>query len=162
MKKALFAVAVVALLAVVAQAGEIKYHDWPTQKVAQELATIPVTIDIGYWVRIREQDKLGIKLTQVSINDYRGCTNVNIETNTQIRVTASIAHGGPGAISVQGPGTGLSVGFGEGMAGNVTLDRPGGTAQVCVRLTNPDLSKVPGGTKNQRVATVTLRVVPTS
>lgn len=156
MKKALFAVAVVALLAVVAQAGEIKYHTWPTVKVAQELATIPVTMDVGYWVRIKEQNKLGIKLTQIKINEYFGCTNVAIETNTQLKVTASVAR-----FEDRVPGK-YTVGFGESMAGDATVDRPGGTVRVCVRLENPDLSKIPGGDKNVRVATVTLRVVPTS
>ena len=64
MKKALFAVAAVALLAVAAQAGEIKYHEWPCAPIPQEITTIPVVMDVGYWVRIKDQDKLKITLKQ--------------------------------------------------------------------------------------------------
>ncbi|MGE5295308.1 MAG: hypothetical protein ACM3VT_10820, partial [Solirubrobacterales bacterium] len=59
-KKELFAVAVVALMAVVAQAGEIKFHEWPCAPVPQEITTIPVVMDIGFWIRIKDQDKLQI------------------------------------------------------------------------------------------------------
>ena len=50
MKKALFAVAAVALLAVVAQAGEIKYHEWPCDPCPQEVTTVPVWLELPRWV----------------------------------------------------------------------------------------------------------------
>jgi hypothetical protein len=40
------------------------------------------------------------------------------------------------------------------------IDAPGGTLTVCARITNADLSRVPGGTKNVHVANVTVRVIP--
>ena len=91
MKKALFAVAAVALLAVAAQAGEIKYHEWPCAPIPQEITTIPVVMDVGYWVRIKDQDKLKIKLKQDAIHDYSGCTTANVETNTCLTFSCSIS-----------------------------------------------------------------------
>ena len=91
MKKALFAVAAVALLTVAAQAGEIKYHEWPCAPIAQEITTIPVVMDVGYWVRIKDQDKLKISLKQDSIHAYSGCTDATVETNTCLTFSCSIA-----------------------------------------------------------------------
>jgi len=48
LKKSLFLVAAVAPLAVAAQAGEIKIHDWPMSYIAQEITDIPVVLDVGY------------------------------------------------------------------------------------------------------------------
>jgi hypothetical protein len=71
MKKVLFAVAVVALVTMAAQAGELKYYSWPTGGfIPQEITTIPVKMDVGYWVRIKDQDKLEIKLQQISVHEY--------------------------------------------------------------------------------------------
>ena len=64
LKKSLFAVALVALLAATVPAGEIKIHDWPTTFVPQELTDIPVVMDVGYWVFIDKQGDLKIKLQQ--------------------------------------------------------------------------------------------------
>jgi hypothetical protein len=40
------------------------------------------------------------------------------------------------------------------------IDAPGGTLTACAKITDADLSKVPGGTKGVHVANVTIRVVP--
>jgi len=84
LKKSLFAVAVVTLLAAMAPAGEIKIHDWPMSYISQELTDIPVLMDIGFWCFIADQDKLKIKLvqtaqTEASKHNYEGCTNVAIQ-----------------------------------------------------------------------------------
>jgi len=83
MKKALLALAVVALLGVSAQAGEIKLHEWPCSFVSVEITSIPVVMDVGYWVKIKDQDKLRIKLVQseTDIHAFSGCTNMVVENN---------------------------------------------------------------------------------
>jgi hypothetical protein len=151
MKKVLFAVAAVALLAVTAGAGEIKIHEWPCQFVPQEVTTIPVVMDVGYWIKVKDQDKLRIKLTQKTIHSYEGCVDVVIETNTNITVSAKITSTGavPGDYSVKVNG-----------GGSAPVDAPGGTVTICAYLEKADLSKTPGGSKDVHVATVSVRVVP--
>jgi hypothetical protein len=157
MKKALFAVAAVALLAVTAQAGEIKYHEWPTGgPIPQEITTIPVFMDVGYWVRIKDQQKLKIQLKQDSIHVYSGCTSMAVETNTCLTFSCSISK-----TQRVAPLTGDVVpGAYSCSVSPANIDAPGGTLTVCAQITDADLSKVPGGTKGVKVADVTVRVVP--
>jgi hypothetical protein len=154
MKKQLFAVAAVVLMAVVAQAGEIKFHEWPVAPVPQEITTIPVVMDIGFWVRIKDQNNLRIKLNQDAIHTYSGCTNAVVETNSSLTFSVSIAR-------VNAPTGGPVVpGNYSASVSPANIDAPGGTLTVCARITDADLSRVPGGTKNVHVANVTVRVVP--
>ncbi|HPC95651.1 MAG TPA: hypothetical protein PLU87_11960 [Sedimentisphaerales bacterium] len=156
LKKSLFAVAVVALLAAMAPAGEIKIHNWPTGGyIPQELTDIPVLMDIGFWCYIPDQDKLKIKLSQTAQtssgkHNYEGCTNVAIQSNFNMNISASIAKNGAvnGDYSCSVTPNTLSVG--------------GGTVSVCAKLTNAQLGTggLVGGTKDLRVATVTLKVAP--
>jgi len=153
MKKALFAVAAVALLTVAAQAGEIKYHEWPCAPIAQEITTIPVVMDVGYWVRIKDQGSLKITLKQDSIHSYSGCTNMTVETNSCLTFSCSIAKvSKDGSVVVPGD-YGCSV-------SPANINAPGGTLTACATLSNADLGKVPGGTKGVHVANVTIKVVP--
>jgi hypothetical protein len=148
LKKSLFAVALVALLAATAPAGEIKIHSWPTTFVPQELTDIPVVMDVGYWVYIKDQHKLKIKLQQKSIHEYEGCTNVAIQCNFSLKTSCSISATGavPGKYS-------CSVQNGD-------LDSPGGTVTVCAQLKEANLGGTAGGSKDVHVATVTLKVAP--
>ena len=155
MKKALFAVAVVALLAVAAQAGEIKYHEWPSAPIPQEITTIPVVMDVGYWVRIKDQDKLKIKLKQDAIHDYSGCTTANVETNTSLTFSVSISKVKVNNVDVVGGDSSYSASVSP-----ANIDAPGGSLTVCAKIAKADLSKVPGGSKDVHVANVTVKVVP--
>ncbi len=148
MKRSFFLVAAVALLATTAQAGEIKIHDWPCEFIFQELSTIPVVMDVGYWVRIKDQNKLKIKLQQKDIHTYEGCTDMKVECNLNITLSCSISATGavPGNYSCN--------------LDPADVDTPGGTVTVCAKLRNADLSKTPGGSKNVHVATVTIKVMP--
>jgi hypothetical protein len=163
MKKALFAVAAVALLTVAAQAGEIKFHEWPCAPVAQQITVIPVVMDVGYWIRIKDQDKLKIILKQIDIHTYQGCTGesgtqvINVETNSCLTFSCSISRVQVGGVDV------VPVGSGGGYSCSVSpanIDAPGGVLTVCAKITVADLSKVPGGTKGVHVANVALKVVP--
>ncbi len=150
MKKALFAVAAVALLAVSAQAGEIKTYNWPSTLTPLELTTIPVTMDIGYWIRVKDQDKLKIKMVQQpTISNYKGCTNMVVECNVNIHLSCSITStgevGGDYSCSITNP----------------DVAKPGATVEVCAELKNANLKDVAGGTKDKQVATVLIKVVPT-
>jgi len=155
MKKALFAVAVLAVLAVAAQAGEIKYHEWPTAPVPQEITTIPVVMDVGYWVRIKDQDKLKIVLKQDAIHDYSGCTNATVETNTSLKFSVSIS-------KVKKDGSDVVPGDYSASVSPADIDAPGGTLTICAKIAKADLGKVPGGSKGVHVGNVKVTVVPRS
>jgi len=155
MKKVLFAVVAAVLLAAAAQAGEIKYHEWPMAPIPQEITTIPVTMDIGYWVRIKDQDALKIVLAQDSIHSYSGCTSMVVETNSSLTFSATIT-------KVSKDGNVVVPGDYSTSVSPANIDAPGGTLSVCAKLANADLSKVPGGTKGVHVANVTVKVVPRS
>jgi hypothetical protein len=148
LKKSLFLVAAVALLAATAQAGEIKTHSWPTTYVPQEVTDIPVVMDVGYWVSIKDQDDLKIKLQQQSIHSYEGCTNMTVECNFNLKLSCSISKTG----AIDGD-YGCSVSPSD-------IDNPGGVTSVCATLVDAKLGGTPGGTNDVHVATVTIKVVP--
>jgi hypothetical protein len=147
-RNTLFSVVVSSVLALSAQAGEIKIHEWPTQYIPQEVATITVTMDVGFYVQIMDQDKLRIKLQQKAIREYEGCTEMTVRTNFDMTLSCTIA------------GTGAVPGDYSCSISPADVDSPGGTVTVCAKLKNADLISVPGGASNVHVATVTIKVVP--
>jgi hypothetical protein len=151
LKKSLFVVATVALLAAAAQAGEIKIHDWPMtepQPIPQDVCTIDVIMDIGYWIECVNQDD-NLELIQRDIHEYDGCLVIEMKSNFAAHLSASISATGaiPGDYSV----TKLD-----------PADIPAGTTNVelCVKLANADIGAQAGGTDDVHVATVTISVVP--
>jgi uncharacterized lipoprotein YajG len=152
MKKGLLIVAAMLMLAGAAQAGEIKLHVWPCAFIAQDFMSIPVTMDIGYWIRVKNQQNYKIKMAQIDIHTYDGCVTIPVETNFNATLSASIA-----AYTVNGNAGGFfSVTINPA---NVT---PGTTnVQVCAHLVNANLGAFPGGSKDVQVATVYIKVVPT-
>jgi hypothetical protein len=151
LKKSLFVAVAVAMLAVSAQAGEIKVHHWPTTFVTQELATIPVVMDVGYWVAVKNQSWNKITLTQIDTNKFSGCTNITVEANFAVTLTCSIDKTGP-------VGGHYSCDFGPGVT-SVDID-PGQTSvQVCAYLSNAEL-KNSNPESNVEVARVKIWVKP--
>jgi hypothetical protein len=152
LKKSLFAVAAVAMLAVVAQAGELKVHDpWPTGGwIPQEIPdfTIPVRVDIGYWVHVKDQGNVKIKMGQDSYHTYSGCDTMDIECNFNLTLSVSIQSKG-----VVGGNYSCSV-------NPANVDSPGGQVTVCAELKNAKLGDVSGGSKNVHVADIKVKVVP--
>ncbi len=147
-RKLLFAVLAACALTATASAGEIFLSTFPTTYIPQEITDIPVLMDIGYFVFIRDQDKLQIKLLPTEIREYEGCTEVEIEANFDLRLSCEIVSNG----AVDGDYT-CSV------TPNL-LDAPGGTVAVCAKLVDASLLNVVGGTTDVQVATVTLKVAP--
>jgi hypothetical protein len=153
LKKSLFVVAALALLASVATAGESKHDYFPIKKewVPQEACPIKVVMDIGYWVSCEPQK---IKIEQDKIHEYSGCKDIEIDNNFALTLTAKIAATGkvPGKYSVKLNG-----------GGSADIPKGGGSVNVCVYLKEADLgnvAEVEGGDEDVHVATVTLMVVP--
>jgi len=152
MKKALFAVAAVALLAVSVQAGDIKTYQWPCTKTPIEITHINCYMDIGYWVSILNQDA-SIKLSQISIHEYEGYTDLKVKANTEVVLSVTIAS------------TGAIGGTPSAWIDGSAIVPPGGVetkVTVKAKFKDADLSGIAGGTNNVHVATVTVWVVPTS
>jgi hypothetical protein len=143
----LLVIASVVLLATVAQAGEIKTHQWPTRFVPLEVATYPVVMDVGFWMEIVNQFDV-IKLTQVTIHKYEGCIDVKVKTNFPLLLSCYITPTG----AVSGTYTATLT--------NAAVYPPYGEAKLCVTLDNANLNGQVGGSKNVHVANVTIRVVP--
>jgi hypothetical protein len=140
-------VALVVLLAPFARAGEIKTHQWPTHFVPVEVASIPVVMDVGYWMQITNQGDI-IKLHQVTVTRYEGCIDLKVKCNFPLFLSCSIAP------------TGAITGTYTCSIQNAAISPPGGTTPLCATLTNANLAGVPGGAMNVHVATVTIRVQP--
>ena len=142
--------AAAALLTAGVQAGEIKTHDWPVQFVFLEITSIPVVMDIGYYVLVKDQDKLQIKLVQdeLDIHKFAGCTDMVIESNFNLVLSASITKTG----AVAGDYS-VTIDPSTAQAGSTTV-------HVCATLANADLTGQPAGTTNVQVATVKIKVKP--
>jgi hypothetical protein len=147
-RKIIFTAAITAALIAPTQAGEVKFHEWPVAFVPQEVAAIPVLMDVGYYILIRDQDKLRIRLKQTTIKDYEGCTDMVIISNFDLTLSCSISSTGkvPGDYSCS--------------VSPANIDSPGGTSTVCAKVANANLTQIPGGTKDVHVANVTIKVVP--
>jgi hypothetical protein len=153
LKKSLFVVAAVAMLAATASAGEFKTHSWPTTYVPQEVTDIPVVMDVGYWVAIKDQDELKIKLEQESVHKYSGCATMNIECNFNLTLSCSIS---------AAPNAPVTGDLGCSITSNPDIDAPGGSATVCASLSDAALTSSTGGMSDVHVANVTIKVVPRS
>jgi hypothetical protein len=150
MKGCLTTAAVIAILAAGVQAGEIKTHEWPCTFVSLEITSIPVVMDVGYYVRIKNQDWLKIKLIQdeLDIHTFKGCTDMTVESNFNLTLSASISKTGAidGSYSVTLDPTDCN-------SGSTTV-------KVCATLKNANLTGQPAGTKDVQVATVKIKVKP--
>lgn len=147
MRRNLLALCVTALLASAATAGELRYYPWPATYVPQEIVDIPVVMDVGFWIEIVNQDDV-IKLQQVSLHTYEGCLDLEVRCNFDLTMSCSITP------------TGAIEGKYSCYMQDPDVDVPGGTATVCARLEDANLTGQPGGSRNIHVATVTVRVVP--
>ena len=125
--------------------------NWPATYDYQDIAVIPVHMDIGFWIKVVNAKDLRINLKQVEIHKYSGCVDVTIQCNVNIKLSVSWSKK-----------TGVDLG-GYSSSVSVTpssLAAPGGTVSVCLTLSSVDLSKLLGGTNCFEVGSVTLKVRP--
>ena len=123
-------------------------------RFAQEITTIPVVMDVGYWVRIKDQDKLKITLKQELDSLLLGLHHDDRRDQQLLDVLLLDRQGQAKTARMWSPAIyGCSV-------SPANIDAPGGTLTACAKIDNADLSKVPGGSKGVHVANVTIKVVP--
>jgi hypothetical protein len=155
LKKSLFAIALVAILSVSLSAGEIKFHDWPGHQPAWVYdpvefgPDIPVTMDIGWWAEILDQADLAIKLLQIDIHSYEGCTDVEILTNFDAELDCVVTPNGV-----------ITGDYTSTVTPN-TVPVGGGIVELCVQLNDANLAGQPGGTEDVLVATARMTIIPT-
>ena len=137
------------LVAVAAQAGEIKVHNWPVQYryVPQEVTSIGVVMDVGFWIEIVNQNDV-IKLQQVSFRQYEGCLDLQVKCNFNLSFSCEIVP------------TGTVAGTYSCAFLNSDVDAPGGVTTLCARLEDANIGNVPGGSVDVHVASVVVCVVP--
>jgi hypothetical protein len=147
LKKSLIAVAVLAI-ALPAIAGDMKLHDpWPTTYVPQTLTKLDVELDVGFYIHVVNQNS--IKVTQNNgYKTYAGCSTTDVITNFAATLSAS-------AVSTSAANGSWSVTLSPDSV-------PVGTTavEVCVSGTDVAIEALTGGTKNVKVAEVTISVVP--
>ncbi len=107
LKKCLFAIAVIALLAVTVQAASVKYkgdpYPWPVEWKKVEICRIPVMMEVGFWVEIKNCEDAEILLKQVNCETigkdptkdfpcYLGCEDLEIRTNFEAELSGDLSH----------------------------------------------------------------------
>jgi len=177
MKKGLLIIAAVLMLASVVQAADngttsncmsLKNQSWPCTFTPLKLATVKVTLDVGYYVRFCGQNS-AIKLTQTSLDTmtYSGCTKsggMSIESNFNCRLSlgAVTKLTGQGVPSWTGSATAT---IGPDITNqNATMDVTGPTAAtpvfICVTIPGVTLATATPHCDVQ-IATIDVKVVPT-
>ena len=157
LKKSLIAVAVLAI-ALPAVAGEIKVHNpWPVEYVWQNVCQIDVTMDVGYYIHVKNQDP--IKVAQLEGTDanpyytYYGCSgNRDIVTNFNATIKGSVA-------SKSSAGGSWTAYFN----GVTSLALTPGTTPVdiCIKGTSVNITKLTTGGTTITVAQLTIKVMAT-
>jgi hypothetical protein len=113
-KRMLIAIAVVALVATSVQAdvvdpdgGKIKQDSsWPTEYIALDLCTMPVLMDVGMYVQVKDCHKREIKLVQVDCADigqskfpcYKDCEEIEVRANFAAVLGTKLAKADPSPI----------------------------------------------------------------
>jgi len=164
MKKCVFVLAIALFSAVGAQGAvafgtdssgnsEVKAEswNWPATYDFQDIAVIPVKMDVGFWIKVNGAKDLVLKLKQVEIHKYSGTVNVTIACNVNIQLSVSWSK--KSDVNLGSYGSSVSV-------SPSTLDAPGGTVAISLTLSNVDLSNLAGGANCLEIGAVTLKVRP--
>jgi hypothetical protein len=146
-KKTLFAIAVVAFLAGSVQAvdpGQYKIKDddmWPYEYIFVEICTIPILMDVGYFVQLEKCGDYKIKLKQVPCGDigksatgdfpcYDDCETIKVRANFEVKLGGNIVN----KVSWWGDGDVYYGDCGEGCVPDVVPgDGNWHTRKVCVK-----------------------------
>ncbi len=106
-KKILFTIAVVAFLTASVQAVEPgdyqKKYDgmWPYEYIFVEICSIPILIDVGYFVQLDDCGDYKIKLQQVTCSTidkdnttdfpcYDGCVSIKVRANFEVKMGGDV------------------------------------------------------------------------
>ena len=178
-KKILFTIAVVTLLAVTVQAadpvffaGAIKDDDmWPFEYIYVDLCTMPILIDVGYFVQVKDCGDRKIKLKQVPCESigkggkfpcYEDCESIEVRANFEAKLGANVSS----SVSWFNAGN-ASAYYGDCGEGCVPDIVPGDgawhTKKVCVRAWEVSIWNAgeAQGQNEARIGDLTITVKPT-
>jgi len=154
LKKSLFAIALVGLLASVAMAGdEVIWRGegcaWPWIHCYKplDICKIPVYLKVGYYVKIDKCNGLKILMAPSGV-DYVGCTDFTISSNFNMVIGARVV--------VNSAGTAIK-GAGDWSAyidtGGVVRQRAGKTEthKICVKVKEPNMLAMSDPTAHNEV-----------
>jgi hypothetical protein len=158
LKKSLIALAVLAIT-IPAVAGDVKVHSpWPTTYVPQEVTTIDVVLDVGYYIHVKDQKAIKVSQDTSATNPYTtytGCKTTKIISNFDASVSGKMSSSSPA-------GGSWSAKFDGGSSVSIMADPSGQDVEICVTGTKVALEKLEGGAKNVKVAELTIWVLPAS
>ena len=147
-QRRLATIALAGFLASAAHAGEIKIHRWPREFVqdAVQVCEIPVVMDINP-VRFSAIRIVAgpLELQPVDVGIYEGCRDLLVICSHDVTLRYSIEP------------TGLVDANYSASIANPDVDAPGGTTQLCVKLTDARLERLFALT-NVQVAVVKIGV----
>lgn len=126
--------------------------NWPAEYKYQTIVTIPVKMDIGFWVRVKAHKDLVLKLHQDAIRKYSGSLEVAIECNVSIQLKLDFVKAA-GMPNIEKDWATVTPSV---------LDPTGGTVVISLGVKNVDLKGFSGqqvGT-NIEIGYVTLQVRP--
>jgi hypothetical protein len=149
LRRAWVGVLAVALLATAASAGSLRIRSWPIVYFPQEIANIPVVMDIGFWMDVITEPET-LKLLPVGPRTYKGCVDLQIRSNFNMIVTCSILS------------TGAVPGHYSCSPEQAYLEMPSSVVTVCAQVDDPELGNRPGGQTDVHVATIVVEVMPRS
>ena len=158
-KKCISSIVVLAI-ALPAVAGDTKVHKpWPTKTVYswQDITTIDVVLDVGYYIDIVNQDDIEVSQTSINGQDpfftYLGCSDSEVVSNFHAQMTGDV-------VATSAAGGDWSVTF-NGL--DVLEILPGSTnVTICVLGQNVMIEQLVdlGGEDNVKVAELTIKVAP--
>jgi hypothetical protein len=132
--------------------------NWPASYNAVDICSIPVKMDVGFWIKVNGCQTQVLNLKQRDIHSYVGSVTCGVVTNSNIKLSVYWTK-----LSSVNLG---SYGHSESVSPNTLTPTSGNAVNVTITetLTNLDLSNLPvtsatGGNYTQ-VGTVTLQVVP--
>lgn len=170
-KRVLIAIAVVAILATTVQAydpaikkdssnGVKKDNWWPFEYVALDLCVMPVYMDVGMYVQLKDCDKKKIELKQVDCADigkgsgdfpcYLDCESFDIRANFEVKLGTRLEKVGPAIKDWSAYYDGSDLVPGDG---NYT------TRTVCIKAWKSEIWQVQPGDKVQ-VGNLAITVKP--
>jgi hypothetical protein len=124
--------------------------NWPATYDYQDICVIPVRMDVGFWIKVVDCKDKKIDLKQVEIHKYAGSVDVAIQTNVSIQLSVSFSKAS-GMPTINQDSLSVTPS---------TLDAPGGTVTIALKVKDVDLSAMQGGQNCLQIGTVTLKVRP--
>ena len=136
----------------VAEAGELKVHEWPTscRCVAQSICTLDIIIDVGYFIDLLDQEFIIVgpdRSTGDPLHTYAGYKESEVVANYPATLSVSISP--------------IGTDVGQWSASVAPKNIPSGTSSIKIYVQGKDVGgHILNPDGPTRVAVVTLSVAP--